>query len=61
MKELDEVTDLIDTINSTGQFSAAEITRCPDCGEWKIPRYDSKTKRMTRKHVCAALKPASKQ
>lgn len=60
-QQLDEVTDLIDTINSTGQFSAAEITRCPVCQEWKIPRYDAETGKMTRKHVCHGPNAASKQ
>ena len=51
-KPLDEISDLIDTIESTGQLRAKEITRCPDCSQWKIPRYDSKTGRVTTVHVC---------
>lgn len=51
-EKLDEVSDLIDTINNSKQFRAKEITKCPDCGQWKIPRYDVGTNRVTTKHVC---------
>jgi hypothetical protein len=51
-EKLDHVTDLIDDIESTGQFRAKEITRCDLCGEWKIPRYDQTTRKMTFKHIC---------
>lgn len=50
--ELDDFTDLLDDINSDGRFSVAEITRCEKCGEWKLPRYDQATRKMTRKHIC---------
>lgn len=51
-QKLDAVSDLIDTIQSTGQFRAKEITRCKDCGEWKIPRYDVGKNRVTYEHIC---------
>jgi ribosomal protein L32 len=53
-EKLDEISDLIDDIESTGQFRAKEITKCKQCGQWKIPHYDQKKRKITFEHVCPA-------